>query len=106
MGLEEYLRWLGRGILKIPQGLKNSAAEIPKFLRKPKTEWVVGFYSLSFGILAVLLNTLCSPFYPFWLSTIQCGLVILIGFFLFTHGIYRVEKEAEYKVLFPEEAEG
>lgn len=92
---ESYPRWLGRHILKAPQVLKNIAAEIPRLLRKPKTEWMAGFYGLGFGILAVLINTLCPPLYPFGLTTIQWGLVILVGFFLLTHGIYRTDKEAD-----------
>lgn len=87
MGLEDYLRWLGRKPLKIPQSLKN-------ILMSPVLEMIVGMYCLVFGGIMLILSPFVSPGFSL-LTGIQLLFATLVGFFLFTHGIYRAEKEDE-----------
>lgn len=101
---ESYLRWLGRLLSKFPGGLKNVVVGIPRWLRKPYAEYTIGVYGMGGGIMGAIIDAIF-PVSIRYLTNPQWGLITLAGFFLLTHGIYRTHKEAEYKVLFPKEAE-
>lgn len=104
MGLKDYLRWLGQLLSKFPRGLKNVVTGTPKFLGRPIIEAYVGWFGIAYGIVAIVGSTywniwrdyeLFGKYYFIGLTNTQWSLITLVGFFLLTHGLYRMDKEAE-----------
>lgn len=98
--LEKYLRWLGKSISEIPHALKNFAVKVSM---SPYMEILVGMYTMVGGVIAIVVNIwwnrsidyveLIGKSYILGLRNPQWSLITLVGFFLFTHGIYRGENK-------------
>ncbi len=105
MGLGNYLRFIGRFLADQPRFWKSVATDISKWLRKPYAEVAGGMYVILWGILAIASTFLWNrdrdyvksfgEWHFLGLTNPQWGLIILVGFFLLTHGLYRKEKGAE-----------
>lgn len=103
--MEGYLRFIYQLLSKFSRDLKNVVTGIPAFLGRPRTEVYVGRCGVASGIIAILGSLwwnrpsdyidLFGKTYLLGLRDLQWGLIVLVGFFLLTHGIYRADKEAE-----------
>ena len=77
-----YWRWLGRGLVAIFKVLGG--------ITVPAVEIIVGGICVSFGLTMIFLSAL-NPTPQSRMAIVLYGIGVVLGFLLFTHGVYRRE---------------